>query len=69
MLNESIIPLVVDCGSLPAPVNGSIDISETTFGSVSTFTCDEGFNQSGSSLRECEATGDWSGSDTVCTSM
>ena len=59
---------VVDCGPLAAPMNGSIIISETTFGSISTFMCNEGFNQSGSSIRQCEANGNWSGIDTVCTS-
>ena len=59
---------VVDCGLLPAPINGSIMISETTFGSVSAFMCNKGFNQSGSSIRQCEANGNWSGIDTVCTS-
>ena len=53
---------------LPAPVNGSIAIFGTMFESVSVFACDEGFNQSGSSMRECQANGEWSGIDTICTS-
>ena len=60
--------IVVDCGLLPSPDNGTIIISETTFESVSTFSCNEGFNQSGSLLRTCQANGEWSGNDTICTS-
>ena len=60
--------IVADCGVLPAPVNGSIEILETTFESVSVFSCEKGFNQSGSSMRECQANGEWSGIDTICTS-
>ena len=64
-----IIITVVDCGGLPAPSDGSITISETTFESVSVFSCNEGFNQSGSLMRQCQANGQWSGEEAVCTSM
>ena len=59
---------VVDCGLLAPPVNGSIMISETTFESLSTFTCGSGFNLFGSSFRQCQANGEWSGTNTTCES-
>ena len=61
--------LVVSCGSLSSPTNGSITITEVTFGALANFTCDEGFNLIGSSSRQCLANGNWSGNDTSCESM
>ena len=61
--------LVVSCGSLSSPTNGSITITEVTFGALANFTCDEGFNLIGSSSRQCQANGNWSGNDTSCESM
>ena len=61
--------LVVSCGSLSAPTDGTIQISEVTFGALANFVCDEGFNLIGSSSRQCQANGNWSGNDTSCESM
>ena len=61
--------LVVSCGSLSSPTNGSVTITEVTFGALANFTCDEGFNLIGSSSRQCQANGNWSGNDTSCESM
>ena len=49
--------LVVSCGSLSSPTNGSVTITEVTFGALANFTC------------QCLANGNWSGNDTSCESM
>ena len=36
------------------------------FGDVCTFTCDEGYEQSGSYNRTCQSDGTWSGTETSC---
>ena len=57
---------VVDCGSIGDPENGEVTFSETTFGSLATYECDEGFELVGEATRTCEATGEWSGEEPVC---
>jgi CUB/sushi domain-containing protein len=61
--------LVVDCGSLEAPGNGTIDLSEgTTFGSTAFYSCDENFALDGNSTRVCLSSGVWSNEPSVCYS-
>ena len=61
--------LVVSCGSLLAPINGSIIITEMTFGVLANFTCDEGFSLIGSLSHQCQANCNWNGNDTSCKRM
>ena len=58
----------VDCGNLTDISNGLVSLTETTFGSIATYSCDEGFGLQGSSERVCEATGQWNGSEPLCES-
>ncbi|XP_067016811.1 sushi, von Willebrand factor type A, EGF and pentraxin domain-containing protein 1-like isoform X5 [Acropora muricata] len=56
-----------DCGSIKVPLNGSlVGKSKTTFPNSITFQCDKGFVLKGSSVRQCQADGFWSGSETSC---
>ena len=55
-----------DCGTLAVPLNGSIDVRETTFPNEATFSCDEGFILNGSTVRRCQADATWSGTETSC---
>ena len=65
-----LILIVVDCGSLTAPANGSVThTSGTTFGQTATYTCNTGYNLVGDSTRTCQATGEWSGSAPTCQGM
>ena len=48
-------------------MNGSISINETTFGSTISFSCDEGFDLTGSVIRECQDNGLWNRTQTMCT--
>ena len=61
-------PPVVDCGRLSAPENGLLAIDSTTFGSVVTYGCVEGYNITGDQMRMCTGNGSWSGQDPVCQS-
>ena len=58
---------VVDCCSLDDPVNGQVELSNTTFGSMANYTCNQRyFLSNGNSTRTCEANGEWSGSPPSC---
>ena len=59
-------PLVVDCGTLTAPTNGTISFTTTTFGSTATYSCNTGYTLSGGSIRTCQSDGTWSGSVPTC---
>ncbi len=58
----------IDCGSLPAPENGNIVLSDTTFRSTARYSCEAGFGLVGVSVRTCEASGEWSGTAPFCQS-
>ncbi len=57
----------VDCGSLDAPANGSIDLPSTGFSAVATYTCDEGHLLAGDTTRTCQMSGMWDGAEPTCT--
>ena len=59
---------VVDCGTLNATTNGDVSINETTFQQTAVYTCNMGYNLTGNSIRMCQATGAWSGSEPTCQS-
>ena len=60
--------LVVSCSSLSAPINGSIIITEVTFGALANFTCDKSFNLIGSWSHQCQGNVNWSVNHTSCKS-
>lgn len=57
---------VVDCGHPGVPDNGAVQLSATTFDSVATFQCNQGYLLVGSTRRECQSNGQWSGTQPVC---
>ncbi|XP_030272434.1 sushi domain-containing protein 1 isoform X3 [Sparus aurata] len=64
----TIVCEVVDCGR-PASVEDAVllSVTGTTFASVATFGCDEGFVwRSGKKSSVCEADGQWRGATIVC---
>ena len=65
-----LILLVVDCGNLNDPANGSVTHnSGTTFGQTATYSCNTGYTLVGDSTHTCQDTGFWSGSEPTCQGM
>ena len=67
----SITILIVSCSSLIAPNNGTISCSLGDDGTPSyedtcSFTCNTGYELTGSDTRTCQSDGNWSGSDASC---
>ncbi|XP_032898980.1 sushi domain-containing protein 2 [Amblyraja radiata] len=67
MLVESLEP-VISCGILEEPKNGKKRGNVYLIGSTLNFTCNEGHVFSGSSMRTCLPTGQWSGEPVYCIS-
>ena len=61
-----IVIVDVDCGPLPVPENGAITGNKTILDSVLQFYCFEGYNLNGSSSRECQRSGQWTGVNASC---
>lgn len=59
---------IVNCGSLPAPTNGSVAASITTYGATAQFSCNAGYSLSSTTNRTCQASGTWSGASPTCVS-
>ncbi|XP_053391178.1 CUB and sushi domain-containing protein 3-like [Mercenaria mercenaria] len=58
---------LIDCGELP-PIDGGVySFNGTTYGEVLTAECNVGYDLHGSSLRQCQSSGNWSGSTAICT--
>ena len=61
--------LALDCGPLNNPINGEIDIDQTTLGSVVTYSCLIGYLLTGEETRVCLASGKWSGDEPICETV
>ena len=62
---------LVDCLSLTNPNNGVIncslrDVGVPSYEDTCSFTCNTGYELTGSDTRTCQSNGSWSGSDDVC---
>ena len=65
--NASTVSLIVfllpDCGQLPIPTGGRVDIpGNTTYGQIATYSCLPGYDIQGRVNLSCEESGKWSGS-------
>ena len=49
-----------------SPENGQVSVGEVTFGSVATYSCDDGFILNGIATRTCTSDGTWSGDNPSC---
>jgi hypothetical protein len=58
--------MLVDCGSLPPPTEGTVMTDRTTLGGTATYACNEGWRTSDPTTRTCLSTGSWSGRAPVC---
>ena len=54
------------CPPLGNPTNGAVVVGGLTVGSNAGYICDAGYELSGSGLRICESSGEWSGSEPSC---
>ena len=60
------IHTALSCGRLDAPENGKVVISGTTPGSITTYSCNPGFDLVGVSKRTCQNNGEWSDDEPFC---
>ena len=68
---KCLISLSVSCPSLTDPDNGVINCSlgddrVPSFEDICSFTCNTGYELTGSDTRTCQGDASWSGSDDVC---
>ena len=59
---------VVVCLNLTVPNNGEVSLVSATFGSVATYTCEEGYLLVGDAMLECLMNGSWSQQEPSCES-
>lgn len=57
----------MDCGDLPDPDNGLVQLTNTTLGAAAAYDCDFGFQLNGVETRTCIETGEWSDEAPTCT--
>lgn len=57
----------VNCGTLTAPSNGGVTVPSTTYGSIATYGCNQGYGLNGGTTRSCGADGNWTGAAPTCT--
>ena len=58
--------LAIQCDALSDPANGTVSITGTGVGDTATYSCDEGYELSGSGTLTCQLNGEWSGSPPTC---
>ena len=64
--------LLVFCFQLTYPINGAItcllgDDGVPSYEDTCNFTCNTGYELTGSDTRTCQSDGSWSGSEAMCT--
>ena len=67
MFNDFPLIIEISCSNLTTPADGSKKGSWNSFKDIITFSCNNGFTLSGSTFRQCQANGRWTGSPAVCT--
>ena len=72
LLHMMLMYVDVTCPSLTSPNNGMISCSlggnnTPNPGETCSFTCNTGYELTGSSTRTCQNDGSWSGSNTMCS--
>ena len=56
----------VSCPPLDGPDNGVIDCTGSVYGDTCSFTCDDGYELTGSDTRTCQSDGNWNGFEAEC---
>ena len=62
---------VVNCSSLDNPNNGMIacslgDDGVSSYEDICSFTCNTGYELTGSDTRTCQSNGSWNGTESMC---
>ena len=63
--------IIVNCSALNSPMNGMINCSlgddgVPSYEDTCSFTCNTGYELTGSDTRTCQSDGSWSGSEALC---
>ena len=61
----------IQCSNISTPANGEMSCSSGRVGvgyegDTCSFTCNTGYELTGSDTRTCQSNGNWNGSDVVC---
>ena len=56
----------IDCGAPTVPVDGSVNVTGTTYGNLATYYCSPGHGLVGPTQALCLSTGTWSASAPKC---
>ena len=59
---------MVDCGLLPDPEGGKVDIERSTLGGIAFYVCRANFSLGGNPVRRCLRNSTWSGIAPACFS-
>ena len=62
----SIAFIVIDCGHPGDIENGNVTFTTTTFGSIATYSCEDGYYPDRYPSRFCDQFGNWSGNVPTC---
>lgn len=66
MMIEFLPLVIVLCTVLSNPLNGLVEFSTRTEGSLATYDCNDGFLVEGEETRTCQKDGQWSGVEPFC---
>ena len=58
--------IAIQCDALFDPANGTVSTTGTGVGDTATYTCDDGYELSGSGTLTCLSSGEWSGLLPTC---
>ena len=61
--------IVVECGGLEDPANGTVEVPATTYQSVASYSCDTGYNLTGEGMQTCLSSGEWSLTTPNCSGI
>ena len=67
-------PAVINCGGLTDPEDGQVTFTpgvvitiDTGLDAVAAYTCDQGYDLVGDEIRTCQANGQWTLTEPICT--
>ncbi len=59
----------VNCGVPANPANGTVSAPVTTYNSIASYSCNNGYNLSGVATRKCQSDATWSGTAPTCVCL